>query len=174
MPKGEIVVGVDVGSSNVRTVIVQSFSEEELPRVIGVGVAPSAGLRKGVIVDLEEATKAVNDSVENAERSAGVAVNSAIVSMGGNHIISQNSKGVIAVGRADGEVTEDDIERVITAAQAISIPPNKEIVHIIPSSYSLDDQKNIKDPLGMNGVRLEVDAMIIEGATPVIKNLQIR
>ncbi|MFA6383303.1 MAG: cell division protein FtsA [Parcubacteria group bacterium] len=171
MPKGDIVVGIDVGSSQVRTVIVQSFPEEELPRVIGVGVASSAGLRKGMIVDLEEAIKAVNESVENAERSSGVAVNSAVVSLGGNHISSQSSKGVIAVGRADGEVTEDDIARVINAAQAISVPANKEIVHIIPKNYSLDDQKNIKDPSGMNGVRLEVDATIIEGSTPVIKNL---
>jgi cell division protein FtsA len=171
MSKGDIVVGIDIGSSNVRTVIVQSFETEELPRVIGVGVAPSAGLRKGMIVDLEEAVRAVNESVENAERSSGVAVNSAVISMGGNHINSQSSKGVIAVGRADGEVTEDDIARVINAAQAISVPPNKEIIHIIPKNYSLDDQKGIKDPLGMNGVRLEVDATIIEGSTPVIKNL---
>lgn len=164
-------MGIDIGSAQVRTVIVQSFAEEELPRVIGVGTAPSAGLRKGVIVDLEEAVKAVNESVESAERSSGVAVSSAVISLGGNHIISQSSKGVIAVGRADGEVTEDDIARVINAAQAISVPANKEIVHIIPKNYSLDDQKNIKDPLGMNGVRLEVDATIIEGSTPVIKNL---
>jgi len=171
MSKGEIVVGIDIGSANVRTVIAQAFPEEDLPRVIGVGVALSAGLRRGMIVDLEEAVKAVNASVEMAERSAGVAVSSAIISLGGSHIMSQNSKGVIAVGRADGEVTEDDIARVINAAQAISVPANKEIVHIIPKGYSLDDQKNIKDPLGMNGVRLEVDAMIIEGSSPVIRNL---
>lgn len=171
MAKGEIIVGIDIGSSQVRTVIVQVFPEEELPRVIGVGIAQSSGLRKGMIVDLEEAVKSVNESVEKAERNAGVAVNSAIISLGGNHITSQSSKGVVAVGRADGEVTEDDVARVINAAQAISVPANKEIVHIIPKNYSLDDQKNIKDPLGMNGVRLEVDAMIIEGSTPVIKNL---
>lgn len=172
MAKNEIIAGIDAGSANIRTIIVQIFPGEELPRVIGVGVSESSGIRKGMVVDLEEAIKSVNDSVEKAERSAGVSVKSSVVSIGGNHIVSQNSKGVIAVGRADGEVTEDDIERVINAAQAISIPPNKEIIHIIPRSYSLDDQKNIKDPLGMNGVRLEVDAMIIEGSTPVVKNLQ--
>lgn len=172
MAKNVIIAGIDVGSANVRTVIVQIFPGEELPRVIGVGVSESMGIRKGMIVDLEEAVKAVNDSVDKAERGAGVSVKSAAVSIGGNHIASQSSKGVIAVGRADGEVTEDDIERVISAAQAISIPPNREIIHIIPRSYSLDDQKNIKDPLGMNGVRLEVDAMIIEGSAPVVKNLQ--
>lgn len=171
MAKGDIVVGIDIGSSQVRTVIVQSFPEEELPRVIGVGISQSAGLRKGMIVDLEEAVKSVNESVEKAERNAGVAVSSAVISLGGNHISSQSSKGVVAVGRADGEVTEDDVARVINAAQAISVPANKEIIHIIPKNYSLDDQKNIKDPVGMNGVRLEVDATIIEGSTPVIKNL---
>lgn len=171
MSKNDIIVGIDVGSSNVRTVIVQSFPAEELPRIIGVGVAESFGIRKGVVVDLEEVAVSIRTSIESAERSCGVSVKSAVVSVGGSHIISQNSKGVVAVGRADGEVEGSDIERVINAAQAISIPPNKEILHIIPKSYSIDDQKEIKDPTGMNGVRLEVDAMIIEGSTPFMKNL---
>ncbi|MCX6763598.1 MAG: cell division protein FtsA [Candidatus Moranbacteria bacterium] len=171
MSKGDTIVGIDVGSSNVRTVIVQVFPNEEIPRVIGVGVAPSIGIRKGVVSDIDEASRSINESVEQAERSSGIKIGRAIVSLGGSHINSQESKGVVAVGRADGEVEDSDIERVINAAQAISVPPNKEIIHIIPRSYSLDDQKEIKDPLGMNGVRLEVDAMIIEGSTPFIKNL---
>lgn len=171
MSKGDIIVGIDVGSSNVRTVIVQLFPEEELPRVIGVGISESSGIRKGVISDLDEAIKSINESVERAEKNCGLSINSAIISIGGNHITCQSSKGVVAVGRADGEVTEDDVARVINAAQAISVPANKEIIHIIPKTYSLDDQKNIKDPMGMNGVRLEVDAMIVEGSTPFIKNL---
>ncbi len=171
MSKSDIIVGIDIGSSNVRTVIAQSFSEEELPRVIGVGVASSKGLRRGIIVDIEETVSAMAQSIKQAETISGVQVDSAMVSLGGNHITSQNSKGVVAIGRADGEVEEDDIARVINAAQAISIPANKEIIHVIPRSYALDDQKNIKDPLGMNGVRLETDALIIEGSTPFIKNL---
>jgi cell division protein FtsA len=171
MSRKDIIVGVDVGSSTVRTVIAEIISQEEKPRIIGVGASSSSGVRKGIIVDLEETVRSINASLEQAERTAGVNVSEAIISVGGNHISSQNSKGVIAVGRADGEVTHDDIERVINAAQAISIPANKEIIHIIPKDYSLDDQKNIKDPLGMNGVRLEVEAMIIEGATPFIRNL---
>ncbi|HAI73874.1 MAG TPA: cell division protein FtsA [Candidatus Moranbacteria bacterium] len=172
MSKKEIVAGIDVGSSFVRTVIAQIISAEENPRVIGVGIAPSFGVRRGIIIDLEETTKSINESIAIAERTAGVEIRQAIIGIGGNHISSQYSKGVIAVGRADGEVATDDISRVINAAQAISIPPNKEIVHIIPKNYSLDDQKNIRDPLGMNGVRLEVDALIIEGSTPHIKNLR--
>ncbi len=171
MSKGDIIVGIDVGSSNVRTVIAQIFPEEETPRIIGVGVAASSGIRKGAVVDLEEATQSICESVEKAEMNSGKKVTHAIVSLGGSHISSQDSKGVVAVGRADGEVIDDDISRVINAAQAISIPANKEIIHVIPRSYSLDDQKDIKDPLGMNGVRLEVDAMIIEGLSPFIKNL---
>jgi cell division protein FtsA len=171
MSRKNIICGIDVGSSNIRTVIAQLISAEEKPRIIGVGVAPSLGVRKGAIVNIEETLEAVNESLEKAERTAGVNVDQAIISIGGSHIGSQYSKGVIAVGRADGEVTEDDIERVIGAAQAISIPANREIVHIIPKNYSLDDQKEIRDPLGMNGVRLEVDALIIEGSTPYIKNL---
>lgn len=171
MSKSDIIVGIDIGSSNVRTVIVQNFPEEELPRIIGVGVAASQGLRRGVIVDIDEAVRSITQSIQQAEITSGVRVDSATVSLGGTHITSQNSKGVVAVGRADGEVEEDDVARVINAAQAISIPANKEIVHIIPKTYSLDDQKDIKDPLGMSGVRLEVDSLIIEGSTPFIKNL---
>ena len=171
MSRNDIIVGVDMGSSNIRTVIAQVFPEEEMPRIIGVGVAESMGIRKGVIVDLEEALGSVRESKEKAEMNCGVKVDHAIVSLGGSQITSQNSKGVVAIGRADGEVAEDDVMRVINAAQAISIPPNKEIVHVIARNYSLDDQKNIKDPLGMNGVRLEADTMIIEGSSPFIRNL---
>lgn len=171
MSKKDIICAIDIGSSNIRTIIAQVVSAEEKPRIVGVGTAPSLGVRRGVIVDLEETVKSINDSVEQAERTAGLNIDQAIISIGGSHIFSQYSKGVIAIGRADGEVTEDDINRVISAAQAISVPPNREILHIIPRDYSLDDQKNIKDPLGMTGVRLEVDAMIVEGSSPFIRNL---
>lgn len=171
MSRNDIIVGVDMGSSNIRTVIAQVFPEEEMPRIIGVGIAESVGIRKGVIVDLEEALNSVRESKEKAEMNCGLKVSHAIVSLGGNQITSQNSKGVVAIGRADGEVAEDDVMRVINAAQAISVPPNKEIVHVIARNYSLDDQKNIKDPIGMNGVRLEADTLIIEGSTPFIRNL---
>ncbi len=171
MSKKNLIVGIDVGSSFVRTIIAQVLPQEENLRVIGVGSAPSFGVRKGIIVDLEEITRSISESLLSAERVSGVEVKSAMVAIGGNHISAQSSKGVIAVGKADGEVSSGDVARVISAAQAISIPPNKEIIHIIPKSYALDDQKNIRDPLGMNGVRLEVDALIIEGLTPHIKNL---
>jgi len=171
MSKNDIICGIDVGSSKIKTIIARIISSEENPRILGVGVAESFGVRKGMIVDLEETLNSINESVEKAERIAGFLVKRAVVSIGGNHISSQLSKGTIAVGRADGEVSSDDIERVISAAQTVSIPANKEILHIIPRNFSLDEQKDIKDPLGMSGVRLEVDALIIEGSTPYIKNL---
>lgn len=171
MSRKDLIAGIDIGSSKIRTVIAQIVPEEEKPRIIGVGVSDSEGLRKGVISDLEEAARSIHDSVEKAEMNAGAKIGKAIINVGGNHIASQSSKGVVAVGRADGEVTDDDMERVINAAQAISVPANKEILHIVPKDYTLDEQKNIKDPIGMNGVRLEVDALIIEGSTPFLKNL---
>ena len=173
MSRGEIICSIDAGSANVRTVIVQVMpsSAEERPRVIGVGCQESVGIRKGVIIDIEEATHSIAESVSQAERMAGVSVRKATIGVSDTQIGLQTSKGVIAVGRADGEVTEDDISRVIDASQAISVPANKEILHIIPKNYSLDDQKNIKDPIGMNGVRLEVDAMIVNGSTQNLKNL---
>jgi cell division protein FtsA len=171
MSRNNIIVGIDIGSSNVRTVIAQNIANEEAPRIIGVGIAPSSGVRKGIVVDVEDMTSAIGNSISAAELMAGAKVESVSVSIGGTEIDFQNSKGVVAVGKADGEVMESDISRVIDAAQTISIPPNREILHIIPKSYRLDDQDNIKDPLGMSGVRLEVDALVIEGFSGHIKNL---
>lgn len=166
-----IIVGLDVGSANVRTIIAQSIPDEDIPRIIGVGVAPSSGARKGVVIDVEDMANSIKESVAAAELMAGKKISTVIASIGGTGIDFQNSKGVVAVGKADGEVIESDIARVVDAAQTISIPPNREILHIIPKSYRLDDQDNIKDPLGMNGVRLEVDALVIEGFSGHIKNL---
>lgn len=171
MGKNNIIVSIDVGSSNVRTVIAENISEMEMPRVIGVGISPSGGMRKGVIVDINEAVRSINESLEKSERMAGVTVKEAAVSVGGTEVSFQNSKGVIAVGRADGEVAEDDLERAIKETQNLAVPLNREIVHIVPKSYRLDDQENIKDPLGMKGVRLELDALVIEVSSPHIKNL---
>lgn len=171
MGKEETVVGLDVGSSNIRTVILQKFNEEEKPRVMGVGIFPSAGVRRGVVNDVEEAIKSIEGSVKNAERTSGISVSKAIVSIGGSHISYMESQGVVATGKADGEITNDDISRALTAAETISLPTNTEIIHVIPRNFSVDDQKNIKDPLGMNGVRLEVNALLILGLAPAIKNL---
>lgn len=171
MTKRKIIVGLDVGTMTVRTVVAERVPEEENVRIIGVGQAASSGMRRGAVVDSEEAARAIAESVEAAEKMAGVMVDRAIVSIGGVGVSAKDSKGVVAVGKADGEVTDDDVHRVITAAQAISIPLNKEIIHIIPRTYRLDEQEDIKDPIGMHGVRLEVDATVIEAPVAHIKNL---
>ena len=171
MSKENIIVGIDVGSSVTRAIIAQDVNGAEIPRIIGVGIVPSFGMRKGVIVDMEEIVKVINEAVETCERMAGITAREAVVSIGGPEINFQNSKGVIAIGRADGEVTEEDLSRVLSEAQAVPVPLNKEIIHIIPQNYRLDDQENIKDPMGMKGVRLEVNALIIDASSSHIKNL---
>lgn len=166
-----IIVGIDVGTANVRTIIAQQSRTDEQLRIIGVSSIPSFGIRRGVITDVEDVAKAINDSVEYAERMAGMEIRRAVLNIGGCDIGFQNSKGVIAIGRADGEVIEDDINRVISEAQVIPLPMNREIVHVIARKYRLDDQDNIKDPLGMKGVRLEVDALVIESSSTHVKNI---
>ena len=166
-----IIVGIDIGSANVRTIIAQQVKGEENPRVIGVGIVDSSGIRRGVITDVDDVIKVVNESVEKAEHMAGVPVKKAIFNIGGGDIGFQSSKGVIAIGKAYGEVLEDDINRVISEAQIISLPMNREIVHVLAKKYRLDDQDNIKDPIGMKGVRLEVDALVIESSSSHIKNI---
>ena len=172
MARSNIIVGLDVGTSKVRTIIAQRpAAEDEKPQIIGVGEANTFGMRKGLVVDIEETAHSINESVEQAERMAGVPVEKAFVSIGNSNISSQTSKGAIAISRADGEVTPEDVSRAINAAQAISLPNNKEILHVLPRKYSLDNQGEIKDPVGMNGVRLEADCLIIEGLSPYIKNI---
>ncbi len=171
MGKESIIVGLDVGSCFVRIVVAKIRADQSKPQIIGVGQVPSFGLRKGVVVDIEETVKNISEAVTEAERSSGVSIERVVVGLGGNHIESKASKGVIAVSRADKEVSGEDVERAIGAASAISISPNREIIHIIPRSFSIDDQVGIKDPRGMSGVRLEVDALIIEAATAFVKNL---
>ncbi len=169
MSKDDFLVGLDIGSSNVRVVIGKVDPEKQLPSIIGIGEHKAGGIRKGAVVDLEEAVSSISGALEKAERMIGQAVESAFVSVSGQQISSEVTKGVIAVAKADGEITEDDVTRVIEAAQAVSMPPNQEVLHIIPRSFNVDDQKGIKDPVGMNGVRLEVEAMIIYAASTLIK-----
>lgn len=169
--KGNAIVGLDVGSSNIRAVILQNFQEEEKPRVMGVGISPSFGIRRGIVADVDETIRSVNSALKNAERTSGIPITRVVASVGGSHIKYQESQGVVAIAKADGEITADDVSRSLTAAETISLPSNTEILHVIPRSFTVDEQKDIKDPVGMNGIRLEVNAMLILGATPVIKNL---
>jgi cell division protein FtsA len=170
MAKEDFLVGLDIGSANIRVCIGKMDPERQLPSIVGIGEHAANGIRKGMVVDLEEAVSSISGALEKAERMVGSAVESAFVSVSGDQISSTISKGVIAVAKADGEITEDDVTRAIEAAQAVSMPPNQEILHIIPRSFNVDDQKGIKDPVGMTGVRLEVEALIIYAASNLVKN----
>ena len=171
MAREYTVVGLDVGTQFVRTTVGQLIDEDTEPSIVGVGIAPSSGLRRANVVDVDETVKAISASIEEAERISGVPVDAAFVNISGNHIESENSRGVVAVSRADSEIGREDAGRAIEAAKAVAVPPNKEIVHVVPREYIVDGQEGIKDPVGMNGIRLEVEAHVIAAATPSIKNL---
>lgn len=164
---------IDVGSSAVRVVVAQKNlqSEEGEVKILGVGKAPMGGMQKGVVTDVEEAVACLGSALDIAERISGIPVEKAVVSVNGAHLVSQELRGVIAISRADGEITSDDVDRVINAAQAISLPPNREIMHILPQNYIVDGQEHIQDSVGMTGVRLEVEAHAIVGSSPAVKNL---
>lgn len=171
MARNNIIVGLDIGTDNIRVVVASAKEKGEKPKIIGVGEALSSGMRRGVIVDIDEITESIKKAVEQAELSSGIPVQSAYASIGGGHISIRENKGLIAVSRADQEVSEEDITRVIDFASAISLPPNREIIHVIPRSFKLDNEENIENPLGMTGKRLEADVLIIDGLSPHVKNL---
>ena len=173
MSKNNIVVGIDVGTSKVKAVVASIRGKEELkPKIIGVGESIALGMRKGMVVDIEEMTKSIRKAIDHAERVSGIAVEKAYIAIGGSHIKARPSKGIAAISRADEEVSEGDVLRAIENASAISIGPNKEVLDIIPREFNLDGQEGIQDPRGMNGVRLEVDTLIIEGQAQHLKNLR--
>jgi len=150
----EIVVGIDVGTTKVCTLV--GRVEEEDIRIMGVGIEPSVGIKKGVIVDLAAASQAITRSVEKAEQSSGVEITGAVVSLAGAHISSINSRGV--AGITNEVVDEVDVARALEAARAVAIPHNREVIHIIQRGFSVDGQDGILTPLGMHGYRLEVEA----------------
>lgn len=172
MNRQKIIAGIDVGSSKTTTVIasVEELGEGQA-KILGVAWVPSKGIRKGQIVDIEEATQTVVESVEAAERMAGYNLNQAWVSIGGSHLASQNSTGVVAVAEPEGEINLEDKERVIEAARAVSLPSSREIIHVLPRFFTVDGQTGIKDPVSMSGIRLEVETHIITGSSTAIRNL---
>ncbi|MDW8072305.1 MAG: cell division protein FtsA [Anaerolineae bacterium] len=165
-----VVACIDVGTSKICTLIGEVDEFGDL-RIVGVGIVPSRGIRKGVVVNVQEATAAILASVERAERLAGYAIESAYVGLAGAHIASINSRGAVAINRGERGVQPADIERALDAARAIPIPYNRQVLHVIPRSYILDGDDGVRDPLGMQAYRLEVEAHIVTGATTSIQNL---
>ena len=164
-------VGLDVGTTTVRCVVGHVDGPQGTPTIIGVGECANTGMRKGTVVNLVNAASAIDKALEGAERMSGHQIHDATVSINGSHIVGMSSKGVIAVGSTGHEITEDDLARVEEAATVVQLPANREILEVTPRSYELDGQDNIKDPLGMTGVRLEVDAHVITALGPHLKNL---
>lgn len=170
MARDRILTAVDIGSSKIVTLIA-SMTEEGEARIIGVSTVPSKGLRKSQVVNIEEATEAISSSLEAAERMAGSSVAQTIVSIGGSHIASINSHGVVAVAEPEKEITSFDVKRVIDAAKAVQLPSSREILHVLPRGYAVDGQEGIVDPIGMSGVRLEVETHLVTGGATAIRNL---
>lgn len=171
MNRQRITAAIDIGSSKITTLVSSQDSEDKRAKVIGVSSVPSRGIKRGQIVDIEKTIESVTTSVEAAERMAGYSLSKAVVSIGGAHISSQNSKGVVAVAEPEGEIVADDIDRVVDAARAISLPSSREIIHVIPRFYTVDGQEGIKDPMGMSGVRLEVETHIVSASATAVRNI---
>ncbi len=165
----QIIFALDIGTTKL-CALVGAVRDRQL-QIIGLGIQPSRGMRKGMIVDVNEASVAIAKAVEAAEQTSGYHLSEAFVSMAGEHISCTNSRGAVAIGRNDTGVTPQDIERALDAAQAIPVPHNRQIVHLIPRSYTIDEQDGVRSPLGMHGFRLEVEAHIVTAASSALQNL---
>lgn len=166
-----LITGIDVGTTKICTLIAEVFEDRNY-QILGVGIEPSRGMKKGVVVNVEEASAAIQASVLNAERSAGVEIDRGLVSMAGAHVSSVNSNGVVGISDTQWGIDETDIERALNAAEAIAIPYGREKIHVIPRNFTVDGQEGIRSPLGMHGFRLEVEAHIVTASTTSIQNLE--
>jgi cell division protein FtsA len=167
-----LVCGIDIGSSKIATVCgIESPDGNEI-KIIGFNTTISRGVKKGLIVDIKEVTDAVEESVEKAERMSGHKIKSALVSVGGPHISSLNSHGIVAVSNPHSEIGQDDVERVVEAARAISLSTTRQIIEVSPRDYIVDGQSGIRNPVGMSGVRLEVETHIITASQTNLKNIE--
>jgi len=165
-------VGLDIGTSNIRCVIgIADQNDPTRPSIIGYGSAPNKGMRKGNVVYVDDVAEAVVEAVTEAERLSGVRIHNATVNVNGTNVVGINSRGVIAISTANREITDEDRYRVEEAATIVKLPPNREILQLFAKNYRLDGQNNIKDPVGMHGVRLEVDAHIVTSSIPNLRNL---
>lgn len=163
-----IVVGLDVGTTKVCTIVGAQHPNSEL-EIIGIGTHPSHGLKKGSVVNIDKTVKSIQNSVEEAKLMAGVSISTATIGIAGSHIYSFNSSGVVAV--KDGEITQEDVDRVLEAAKAVVIPSDREILHVIPQEFKVDNTGGIKNPVGMCGVRLEAHVHVVTGSISLIQNL---
>jgi len=170
MPEQTTLVAIDIGTTKV-CVLIGEVGRSGGIDVIGIGQAPSDGLRKGVVIDIDRTVQSVQSAMEAAERLSGLKVRSAFVGISGSHIGSQNSRGMVAVSGHSHDVAREDTQRAIEAARAVSIPNTREILHVIPRGYVVDGQAGVRDPIGMSAVRLEVETHIVTASTTSVQNL---
>lgn len=169
MSDQDSIVGIDVGTTKISVVVGQI--QEGMTQITGFSSVPNAGMRKGEVVDIEEVVSSLSAAIEEVEKTCGFTLQSCLTSICSNQIISVESKGVVAVSGSDGEIREADVERVIESAKTVALPPNFEIIHIVPKYFMVDGQNPIKEPVGLNGIRLEVATCVIGVSTPSIRNL---
>lgn len=170
MSKKSIVTVIDLGTDKCVTLVATLSEETHKPQVIGFSAVKSRGIKKSAIINLEEVSATLTESLDAAERMAGVQISEGYISISGLHIRSQNSKGVVAVSSPSGEITREDVEKVIEAARAVTLPNDRQIIHVVPRDFKVDSQAGIKDPVGMTGIRLESEAHIISGLATSLKN----
>ncbi|MDQ6780565.1 MAG: cell division protein FtsA [Candidatus Eremiobacteraeota bacterium] len=170
MARSEVICGLDIGTTKTAAIIASAAKDGPLD-ILGFSVAPSLGLRKGVVTDLEETVKSIESAMESAERMAGLHVSEAFIGVTGEHMRSQNSHGIVAVSGDEREVVPVDVKRVVDASTIISLPAERQLVHTLPREYAVDGQNGITDPVGMSGARLEVNTHIVTAGSSFIANV---
>src|SRR6058998_4308712 len=166
----DLVVGLDVGTTKVCAIITEPAPRGSL-NVIGVGSAPSRGLRRGIVVNIDSTVEAIKAAVAEAEQMAGVEISGVYAGVAGGHVRGVNSRGVVPITGKHHEVSEADVERVVEAARAVNLPQDREIIHVLPQSFVVDDGDGVREPIGMSGVRLEVEVHIVTGTVTSVQNM---
>jgi cell division protein FtsA len=171
MAEGKFYAGLDIGTTKITAIVAEPEESGEGVRIVGVGTAPSDGLKRGVVVNLERTVHSIQHAVAQAEAMCGREIHGVFAGIAGDHIRGINSRGVIAVARKDAEIRTSDVDRVVEAAKAVAIPTDREILHVLPQEFIVDDQDGIRNPVGMSGVRLEAEVHIITGAASACRNV---
>lgn len=171
MAKGHIITGLDIGSDTIKIITVLKPEKEETFEVLGFSKEPSFGIRKGVVIDPAKVSEIIQSNLKKISQQVNQPIKSAYVNVGGSHIFSINSRGLVSVSRADQKISPEDIERVLQAAQTFSFPSNREVLEVLPKEFIIDGERGIKEPLGMQGVRLEAEVLVLGGFSPYLKNL---
>jgi len=171
MPRSHIITGLDIGTSAIKVLVIQKKPGESEIEVLEKNQQKASGIRRGVVVNIEKVAGIISSSIKKAEERSGKRINSVYANIGGSHIFCTSSHGLVSVSRADQKISSEDIERVIQAARTFSLPANKEILEVFPKEFIVDGEKGIKEPLGMRGVRVEAEVLVLAGFSPYLKNL---